>query len=68
MINELLLKQIAILGVIAGGALGFLSLIPYINIFSITILFEIKKVVFLQRLVEKEDIRYNEKRNSPLFK
>lgn len=38
MINELLLRQIAILAAIAGGALGFLSLIPFINIFSITIL------------------------------
>ena len=38
MINGLLLRQIAILAAIAGGALGFLSLIPFINIFSITIL------------------------------
>lgn len=35
MINELLLRQIAILAAIAGGALGFLSLIPFINIFQL---------------------------------
>ena len=38
MINELLLKQIAILSAIAGGALGFLTIFPFINIFSVTIL------------------------------
>ncbi|MGN1125105.1 MAG: hypothetical protein ACI4SM_02850 [Candidatus Gastranaerophilaceae bacterium] len=38
MINELLLKQVAILSAIAGAGLGLLSLIPFINIFSITIL------------------------------
>lgn len=38
MINELLLKQISILSAIAGAALGFLTIFPYINIFSITIL------------------------------
>lgn len=44
--NLFLLKQIAILSAIAGGALGFLSLIPYINIFSSTIL-----IVFLASCV-----------------
>ena len=38
MINELLLKQIAILSAIAGAALGFLTIFPYINIFSLSIL------------------------------
>ena len=38
MINELLLKQIAILSAIAGAVLGVLTIIPYINIFSISIL------------------------------
>ena len=38
MINELLLKQVAILSAIAGGALGFLTIFSYINIFSVTIL------------------------------
>lgn len=38
MINELLLKQIAILSALAGGVLGFLTIFPYINIFSVTIL------------------------------
>lgn len=38
MINELLLKQIAILSAIAGGTLGFLTIFPFINIFSVTIL------------------------------
>ena len=38
MINELLLKQIAILSALAGGVLGFLTIFPFINIFSITIL------------------------------
>ena len=37
--NEIILKQIAILSAIAGGALGALSLIPYVNIFTLTILF-----------------------------
>ena len=38
MINELLLKQVAILSAIAGGALGVLTIFPYINIFSVSIL------------------------------
>lgn len=38
MINELLLKQVAILSAIAGGALGFLTIFPFINIFSVSIL------------------------------
>ncbi len=38
MINELLLKQVAILSAIAGGALGILTIFPYINIFSVSIL------------------------------
>ncbi len=38
MINELLLKQVAILSAIAGGALGLLTIFPFINIFSVTIL------------------------------
>lgn len=38
MINELLLKQVAILSAIAGGALGVLTIFPYINIFSVFIL------------------------------
>ncbi len=38
MINELLLKQIAILSAIAGAVLGVLTIIPYINIFSLSIL------------------------------
>lgn len=38
MINELLLKQVAILSAIAGGALGLLTIFPYINIFSVSIL------------------------------
>lgn len=37
-INVLLLKQIAILSAIAGGALAVVSIIPYINVFSFTIL------------------------------
>ena len=37
-INILLLKQIAILSAIAGGALAVVSIIPYINVFSFTIL------------------------------
>lgn len=37
--NEIILKQVTILSAIAGGALGALSLIPYLNIFTITILF-----------------------------
>lgn len=37
-INVLLLKQIAILSAIAGGALAVVSIIPYINIFLFTIL------------------------------
>lgn len=36
--NELLLKQIAMLSAITGGALGILSLIPYVNIFSFSLL------------------------------
>ena len=38
MINELLLKQVAILSEIEGGALGVLTIFPYINIFSVSIL------------------------------
>lgn len=38
MINELLLKQVAILSALAGAALGFLTIFPFINIFSVTIL------------------------------
>lgn len=38
MINELLLKQVAILSAIAGAALGGLTILPYVNIFSLTIL------------------------------
>lgn len=37
-INILLLKQIAILSAIAGGAIAVVSIIPYINVFSFTIL------------------------------
>ena len=37
-INILLLKQIAILSAIAGGALAVVSILPYINVFSFTIL------------------------------
>ena len=37
-INILLLKQIAILSAIAGGALAVVSIIPYINVFSFTML------------------------------
>ena len=37
-INILLLKQIAILSAIAGAALAVISIIPYINVFSFTIL------------------------------
>lgn len=37
-INILLLKQIAILSALAGGALAVVSIIPYINVFSFTIL------------------------------
>ena len=37
-INILLLKQIAILSAIAGSALAVVSIIPYINVFSFTIL------------------------------
>ena len=38
MLNALLLKQIAILSVIAGAILGFLTIFPILNIFTITIL------------------------------
>lgn len=38
MINELLLKQVAILSAIAGGALGLLTIFPFVNIFSVSIL------------------------------
>ena len=37
-INILLLKQIAIISAIAGGAIAVVSIIPYINVFSFTIL------------------------------
>ena len=37
-INILFLKQLAILSAIAGGALAVVSIIPYINVFSFTIL------------------------------
>ncbi|MBR1908061.1 hypothetical protein IJ818_03905 [bacterium] len=37
-INILLLKQIAIISAICGAVLGLVSIIPYINIFSFTIL------------------------------
>ena len=37
-INILLLKQIAIISAICGGALGVISIVPYINVFSFTIL------------------------------
>ena len=37
-INVLLLKQIAILSAIAGAALAVVSIIPYINVFSFSIL------------------------------
>ncbi len=37
-INILLLKQIAILSAIAGAGLAVVSIIPYINVFSFTIL------------------------------
>ena len=38
MINSLLLKQISILSALAGAILGFLTIFPILNIFTITIL------------------------------
>lgn len=38
MINSLLLKQVATLSAISGLALGFLTIFPYINIFSLSVL------------------------------
>ena len=55
MINELLLKQVAILSAISGGILGLLTIFPFLNIFSITILV-ICLAVFVLVYMKRENL------------
>ncbi len=66
-INILLLKQIAIISAMCGGALGVISIVPYINIFSFSILMLCLSAGVLVYMKQKDLIGIFDLREGSIF-
>ena len=66
-INILLLKQIAIISAICGAALGVVSIVPYINVFSFTILMLFLSAGVLIYMKQKDLIGIFDLREGSIF-
>jgi len=66
-INILLLKQISIISALCGAALGVISIIPYINVFSFTLLMVCLSSVVLVYMKQKNLIGIIDLREGSIF-
>lgn len=66
-INILLLKQISIISALCGAALGLVSIIPYINVFSCTILMLFLSAFVLVYMKQKNLIGIIDLREGSIF-
>lgn len=66
-VNILLLKQISIISALCGAALGLVSIIPYINVFSFTILMLFLSAFVLVYMKQKNLIGIFDLREGSIF-